>query len=382
MGSSTLFITMVCLAQKPDTTQSTHRQLRAAFKADDVAAIKALLPKLEDPNCADAEGHTLLRDAIWMPQKKKAEIIRLMVQAGADVNRPLMQFGEEVSSLFVGIDTGDSDIVALLLELGADPDAIIEYGRQTALHHAVAMENVQAIKALLAAGAKTDIEDGSSRTPMDLAKKTGNQAVIEAVGGNRILTKINRALTPSKRTKDADSSAVGKRDDGVPVWLIAAGIGCALVVVFLLSLFLRPAVPSDRRRGPRRAKFGDSTRAQTERGDSGHEPRGVSRGATSAGTAEPAARERAEPVQKTGKKLAPLAVVSLAAVFVLGFIGAPVAIICGHLAKAQIKKDPNLSGRGLATAGLVLGYLTLLAAVAVGILMSPLGEGLRKYLEG
>jgi DNA-directed RNA polymerase subunit RPC12/RpoP len=34
-------------------------------------------------------------------------------------------------------------------------------------------------------------------------------------------------------------------------------------------------------------------------------------------------------------------------------------IICGHLAKSRIRRDPTLKGNGLATAGLVIGYLIL-----------------------
>ena len=40
------------------------------------------------------------------------------------------------------------------------------------------------------------------------------------------------------------------------------------------------------------------------------------------------------------------------------------AIICGHMARAQTKRDPTLTGRGLATAGLVIGYLVLIGAIA------------------
>jgi DNA-directed RNA polymerase subunit RPC12/RpoP len=39
-------------------------------------------------------------------------------------------------------------------------------------------------------------------------------------------------------------------------------------------------------------------------------------------------------------------------------------IICGHLAKSRLRRDPSLKGQGLATAGLVIGYLIL--ALEVG----------------
>jgi len=55
-----------------------------------------------------------------------------------------------------------------------------------------------------------------------------------------------------------------------------------------------------------------------------------------------------------GPKTNTLAIVSL----VLAFFVSLGAIICGHIALGQIKKTGE-SGRGLAIAGLVLGYLGL-----------------------
>jgi hypothetical protein len=42
----------------------------------------------------------------------------------------------------------------------------------------------------------------------------------------------------------------------------------------------------------------------------------------------------------------------------LPFIGAVVAIICGHMARAEIRRAPGgMEGDGLAVAGLILGYV-------------------------
>ena len=51
---------------------------------------------------------------------------------------------------------------------------------------------------------------------------------------------------------------------------------------------------------------------------------------------------------------------------VLPFIGAIVAIVCGHLARGEIRRaaaDRPVEGDGLAVAGLVLGYLQLALCV-------------------
>lgn len=64
-------------------------------------------------------------------------------------------------------------------------------------------------------------------------------------------------------------------------------------------------------------------------------------------------------------KTEPLAIFSLV-LSVLGlfccalFTGIP-GIICGHLALSKIEKNPGLEGRGLAVAGLVIGYFASLA---------------------
>ena len=55
---------------------------------------------------------------------------------------------------------------------------------------------------------------------------------------------------------------------------------------------------------------------------------------------------------------------------VLPFIGAIVAIVTGHVARAEIRRNPqSLQGDGLAVAGLILGYamvaVSLVALVAV-----------------
>jgi len=48
--------------------------------------------------------------------------------------------------------------------------------------------------------------------------------------------------------------------------------------------------------------------------------------------------------------------------FVLPFVGALVAVICGHMARGEIRRAPpdaRIEGDGMAIAGLVLGYVHL-----------------------
>lgn len=56
--------------------------------------------------------------------------------------------------------------------------------------------------------------------------------------------------------------------------------------------------------------------------------------------------------------------------FALPFIGAVVAVVCGHTARAEIRRSPpgTIEGEGMATAGLILGYCHL-ALIAMAILL-------------
>jgi len=53
--------------------------------------------------------------------------------------------------------------------------------------------------------------------------------------------------------------------------------------------------------------------------------------------------------------------------FILPFIGSLVAIVTGHMARSEIRRDPaRLDGDGLAIAGLILGW-TSVALWIIGI---------------
>ena len=65
---------------------------------------------------------------------------------------------------------------------------------------------------------------------------------------------------------------------------------------------------------------------------------------------------------------------------VLPFLGAVVAVITGHMAQSEIKKSGGMvTGKGMATAGLIMGYLVLaggICIVCLAILLPLLGIGL------
>ena len=71
------------------------------------------------------------------------------------------------------------------------------------------------------------------------------------------------------------------------------------------------------------------------------------------------------PVHRTTSTMAVVSLVSgIAAWCMLPVIGSIVAIVCGHLARGEIRRSQGqLDGDGLAVAGLVLGYVQIVMGV-------------------
>jgi hypothetical protein len=107
---------------------------------------------------------------------------------------------------------------------------------------------------------------------------------------------------------------------------------------------------------------------------------GVSGAASASGSTIPAATTPTVPAAPTpaGGPVVPAPVVSapteplaiwslvLSLVGLLGFCcGGPIlgigAVVCGHLAMSKINEKPQLQGRGLALAGLIIGYFAIVS---------------------
>ena len=81
----------------------------------------------------------------------------------------------------------------------------------------------------------------------------------------------------------------------------------------------------------------------------------------------------------TPRSTSTLAIVSLVSGLLgwsfVPWLGSVVAVITGHLARAEIRREPlRLEGDGMAVAGLVLGY-AMLALSLIGILLVVLFFG-------
>lgn len=137
--------------------------LHAAVRAGDLKRLQRLLASGIDANARDALGNPALFDAAWIGN---TEVLGVLLDHGADVNAR----NEDTAgtSLWYAVHADHANAVNLLVARGARLDLRYASG-QTILHLACARGDPQIVKLLLAAHADLAATDQTSNTPLDEA---------------------------------------------------------------------------------------------------------------------------------------------------------------------------------------------------------------------
>ncbi|MDD2623357.1 MAG: Ankyrin repeats (3 copies) [bacterium ADurb.Bin157] len=160
-------------------------------------------PLLVNENTDD--GETLLFKAI---EQSNLSAVQMLVEADSDVHR--CENNKGYSPLLTAVEIGNTEIVKVLLDIGADPEAkdnngesslikaviderfdvvslLLEYGvilnrrddrGYTSLMHATAMGDVKTVKVLISAGADAALKSTAGETLLDIAQKSENEELI------------------------------------------------------------------------------------------------------------------------------------------------------------------------------------------------------------
>jgi len=194
----------------PDTSASA---LHWAAYNDDLGEVKRLLVEGADPNLANRFGFTALHEAVTV---RNAAMLAAMLDAGGNANA---EFGEGETVLMTAARTGDIDSVRLLLEHGADVGATERWHGQTALMWAAIENHADVVQALIDAGAEIDTRstkhdwvpisysegnvpktrDLGGVTALQFAARQGSIDAVEALldaGADATLTEPMYQLTP------------------------------------------------------------------------------------------------------------------------------------------------------------------------------------------
>ena len=167
---------------------------------------RALLERGADPNTISKNGSSPLQEAAISGRK---EIAILLLQYGATR-------GREGALVWAAIH-GESDLLTLLLQKRANPNAQGERGT-TALMHAASRGSAADVRALLAAGASAAPRDRDGRTALSYAADRGSVPVITSLikAGAVVNLRDRFGRTPLGRARERGHQAAARA-------LVAAG---------------------------------------------------------------------------------------------------------------------------------------------------------------
>jgi ankyrin repeat protein len=164
-------------SSEPPTTPQERQLLIAAMKADkDV--VKHVLDLGTNPDARDVDGGTSLQWAAWYGYD---EIVSILLDRGADVNAVDGTTGR--TALHEAAEHGNLSTVEILLESGAEVDAKDIWG-WTPLHRAATQGGRKVVYLLLDKGADYNLKASGKKTPLDLACDCGQLETIILLIGN------------------------------------------------------------------------------------------------------------------------------------------------------------------------------------------------------
>jgi ankyrin repeat protein len=224
----------------PDRLVYDTPSLTWAIWDDRYYVVKLLVERGADVNLPDTDGYTPLMSAADQGNKR---IVLLLLDHGADINAVELTYG--MSALQSACESGDEEVFDLFLERGADFNHVDKYGgncleeaalygydkiveklrakgltSRWPLHVAAGLGDVEEVKKQLAAGAKIDQPNGDwKNTPLMFASGAGELEVVKLLARRGASLEIENAIGggPMHLAAGADRVEIVR-------WLIGKGL--------------------------------------------------------------------------------------------------------------------------------------------------------------
>ena len=145
----------------------------------DITITELLIEKGADIEAKDDDGINAL---VYASTYNNEEMVKFLLEKGADANTVCEIENEHIdispTPLMNAAYRGNTNIINMLLENGADINYTTDYG-MTALMYAASFNQFEAAKVLLENNADTSITDEYGRTALDLAKSEDYKDIVE-----------------------------------------------------------------------------------------------------------------------------------------------------------------------------------------------------------
>jgi ankyrin repeat protein len=186
--------------RNPNST-SARQEFRTAILEDQAATVRRWLEAGLDPNEQPTEAcSTPLALAVM---GGNPEVVRLLVDHGANVNAPASPNGQTVLHCAAALEEDAAEMVEMLLQGGADVNAADDE-RSTALMLAAVRGHVETVKALLAARPGLEARSSAGKTAVELALAANQTEVVD------ILRRAGALLAlPAAPDEDAAAASSG-----------------------------------------------------------------------------------------------------------------------------------------------------------------------------
>ena len=149
---------------KSENDKNVTVEFHEACLTGDIKKVKSLLSEKEKINVHRLDENLTLFHVV---RKGNADIVKILLSLGINVNEKGIGF----TLLHVACEEGNLPIAEILLENGADIDAIDVVLKWTSLDIAVWKENTSIVKLLLKNGCKTHVRDFEGMTALEMAMK-------------------------------------------------------------------------------------------------------------------------------------------------------------------------------------------------------------------
>lgn len=209
-----IFLAVAASGVQAQTSKSD--KLALAIAGGDLKSVKQLIAVGVDVNAPLESMNNVHPVALAIVMKQPATA-RLLLQKGANPNVPLVPGDTSLTLLHYQVDKGETEMVKLLVDAGANLEVRDRYG-STPLNLAAKKGATDIAKILLEAGAIVDSRDDKKRTPLHWAAFQGQEETVALLisKGADVEALAGDGKTPMKAAKR-------KRQKGVIRLLRQAG---------------------------------------------------------------------------------------------------------------------------------------------------------------